>query len=151
MQNHNALSSENKKSRPSRPRGVTMLALLVLILAVFHLTRFQQSFSRWEFLQATMPIHPAYLLVNGVFWGLAGLILVWAVWFRKAWTPIVLTAAALLYSLSYWFERIFLAGNPNRNINWPFVAALNLLVLAFIAWQLRRKKVIQYFGDMHDT
>lgn len=151
MHQHISPKSENTERQSSRPRGVTMLALLVLILSVLQLTRFQQSFSRWEFLQATLPFHPAYLLVNGAFWGLAGLFLVWAIWFRKSWTPIVLTVAALLYSLNYWFERIFLAGNPNRNINWPFVLALNLLVMAFIAWQLRRKKVIQYFGDMHDN
>lgn len=127
-----------------------MLALMVLILAVLHLTRFQQSLLRWEFLQAVLSFHPVYLAINGAFWGVTGLILVWAIWFRKAWAPIVVTVSALIYTVNFWLERIFLSGDQSRNTNWPFVAVINLLALAFIFWQLRRKKVIHYFGDMHD-
>jgi len=133
-----------------RPRSVTLLAILVLTLAVLHLTRFEQSLSRWAFLQESLPFHPAYLAVNGAIWGFAGLVLGWAIWVAKSWAPQSLRIVALLYTISYWLERLLLAGNPLRNINWPFIAILNLLVVGFIFWQFQRKPVKQYFGEMHD-
>lgn len=151
MENFSQLStSDGKPQAASRPRGVTILALLVLILAVLHLTRFEQSINRWGFLQDLLPFSPAYLAINGAFWGLVGLLLVWAIWFRKTWTPQILRFAALVYSVNVWFERIILAGDPTRNTNWPFVAAVNLMALSFIFAQLVRKPVIRYFGEMHD-
>ena len=151
MENFSQLSSsERKPQAASRPRGVTIIALLVLTLAVLHLTRFEQSISRWGFLQDLLPFSPAYLAINGAIWGLVGLVLVWAIWFRKNWTPQILRVVAWLYSVNVWFERIFLAGDPTRNTNWPFVAAVNLIALSFIFAQLVRKPVIRYFGEMHD-
>ena len=133
-----------------RPRGVTLLAILVLTLAVLHLTRFEQSISRWAFLQENLPFHPAYLVVNGAIWGFAGLVIGWAIWVAKSWAPQGLQIAALLFTIGYWLERLLLAGDPLRNINWPFIAILNLLVVLFIFWQFQRKSVKQYFGEMHD-
>ena len=135
--------------RVPRPRGVTMLVWLVLILAVLHLTRLEQSLARWEFLRTTLPFSPIYLAINGALWGLVGLVLTWALWFGKVWAPRLLSIAALLFTVSYWFERVVMSGSPNRNINWPFAVGVNLLVLVFIIWQIRRKKVMYYFGEMH--
>lgn len=134
----------------SRPRGVTLLTCLVLFFAVLQLTRFQQSLSRWEYLRDILPFNPVYLVINGGFWGAVGLILIGAIWYPKNWAPGLMTIVILFYSLNYWIERIILAGNLTRNINWPFVAVLNLSILVFVFWQLRRDKVKNYFGDMHD-
>lgn len=142
------MQSETVPPRATRPRGVTLLVWLALILAVLHLTRLEQSLARWEFLETTLPFSPIYLAINGAFWGLVGLVLTWALWFGKEWSPKLLSLAALLFTASYWFERVALSGSPNRNINWPFAAGLNLLVLVFIFWQIQRKKVRRYFGDM---
>ncbi len=144
------LPTDEKQQRKNRPRGVTILALWVLILAVLNLTRLMQSLIRWDFLKDTLPFNPVYLAINGVFWSLVGLFLLWSIWFQKNWTRRALIAAALLYSLNVWLERIFLAGSPTRNTNWPFVALVNLLILAFIFWQLNRQAVKFYFGEMHD-
>ncbi len=146
-----SITNANQVKRGAvRPRGVTILLWLVLILAVFHLTRFQQSILRWEFLQVHLPFSPVYLAISGIFWGLVGLFMAWAIWVKQPWTPKTVTAASLLASLNYWLERIFLARSPDRNINWQFVVVVNALILVFIFFQLRQDKVVRYFGEKHD-
>ena len=82
----NVSEEQRERQQPvKRPRSVTLLAMLVLTLAVLHLTRFEQSISRWAFLQETLPLHPAYLVINGAFWGFAGLVIGWAIWVAKSW------------------------------------------------------------------
>lgn len=145
--------SEEHREMPQpvkRPRSVTLLAMVVLTLAVLHLTRFEQSISRWTFLQETLPFHPAYLVINGAIWGFSGLVIGWAIWVAKSWAPQALQIAAILFTINYWLERLLFAGDPLRNINWPFVVILNLLVLLFIFWQFQRRSVKLYFGEMHD-
>jgi len=132
-----------KKTR--LPFSVTLLADLVLFYAVFNLARAGRTLAEFSFLQGILPFSPVYFLVSGLFWGLAGLIIIWWIlkrWRAGRWLPIVYLS---LYSLFYWLDRILIPGYLHRNMNWLFVAGMNLFVLGWVVWVCTRPKVRLYF------
>ncbi len=127
------------------PRSVIFIILLVLLLAGYHLTRLVQSLVKWQLLDALLPFSPLYLALNGLVWGVGGLILAWG-WMRALpWAYGAARWTALLYSLNLWLERLLLAGSPERNANWPFIALVNAAALAWLFWQLERPVLKVYF------
>lgn len=135
--------------RPARPRGVTILALGVLIIAGINLLKLRQALVDWDFLRELLPISPLYLALNGLVWGFLGLALTWGLWRGQGWAPGLTRLAALLYSLYYWTDRLVLSASP-ANRNWPFMAVVNLSVFIMILWILSRRKTKAYFGVLHD-
>lgn len=136
--------------RPRRPFGVTLFALLVLTFAALHLLRLVQALQKWELLAVLLPISPAYFALSGLIWAVVGFPLAWGIWrgWRLAYhlSPVVLLA----YSLYVWADRLLLAGYPERLENWPFVAALNVLALAWSLWVLTRPRARAFFGEKHE-
>jgi hypothetical protein len=136
--------------RPRRPFGVTLFALLVLTFAALNLLRLVQAIQKWELLAVLLPISPAYFLLSGLIWAIVGFPLTWGIWrgWRLAYhlSPVVLLA----YSLYVWADRLLLAGYPERLENWPFVAALNVLALAWSLWVLTRPGARAFFGEKHE-
>jgi hypothetical protein len=130
-----------------RPLAVTVLTGLVLILAVFNLARLLQATQKWSFLLTWLSFSPLYLVITGLVWGLAGLALAWGLWCRKTWAPLWTCVYFLAYSLYFWLDRFLLAGSAERNLNAWFAASIDLLVLVWLVWTLRRQKVKTYFGD----
>ncbi len=135
--------------RMGRPRSVTTFVLLVLLIAVLHLTRLGQSLEKWQLLQTVLPFNPIYLALHGLIWGAGGLGLAWGWWNASPWAPGAARWMAIIFSLNIWFERIFLAGSPDRNINWPFIALLNAAILLWLFWQIRSKALRTYFGEIY--
>jgi hypothetical protein len=139
-----------KPSRPRRPLGVTLFALLVLTFAVLNLLRLLQTIQNWDFLADLLNISPAYLLLSGLIWTVVGFPLALGIWrgWRLAYylSPVIL----LSYSLYFWADRLLLSGYPERQQNWPFVAALNLIIIVWSLWVLTRPKAMAYFGELHE-
>jgi hypothetical protein len=137
-------------SRPPRPFGVTLFALLVLTFAVLNLLRMVQSIQSWDLLANLMPVSPAYLLLSGLLWVVVGFPIAWGLWrgWRLAYylSPVVL----LGYSLYVWADRLLLSGYPERQGNWPLIAILNLAILVWSLWVLTRPKTMAYFGEKHE-
>ena len=139
-----------KAPRPRRPFGVTLFALLVLTLAVLNLLRLVQSIQKWDLLATLLPLSPAYLLLSGLLWVMVGFPLAWGIW-RGSRLAYYLSPIALLgYSLYVWADRLLLSGYGERQDNWPFVAILNIVILAWSLWVLTRPKAMAYFGEKHE-
>lgn len=136
-----------KPSRPRRPFGVTLLALVVLIFSALNLLRLLQAIQKWDLLASLLPISPAYLVLSGLLWTVVGLPLAWGIFrgWRLAYylSPVILIG----YSLYLWADRLLLSGYAERQENWPIVAALNIFVLAWSLWVLTRPKAKVYFGE----
>jgi hypothetical protein len=128
-----------------RPRLVTFLSLVVLYVAADGWVRFVQALRNWEFLRGFIEYLPAYLAVSGLMWGIAGLPLAWGLWRGSAWAPRYTELAAILFSVYYWSDRLFLSGSPDRNLNWPFALGMNLVILVLFTWILARRNSSAYF------
>jgi hypothetical protein len=136
--------------KPRRPFSVTLLVLLVLIVAVFNLIRMLQTLTGWEFLTELMQISPVYLAASGLIWGVAGLLLAIWTWLGARRASRLIRLAIPMYSLYYWLDRLFLSGYPERNVNWPFSAGVNLLIFLWSYWILSRKRVKIFFGETYE-
>jgi hypothetical protein len=137
-------------ARPRRPNGVTLFALLVLTFAVLSLLRLVQAVQKWDLLTVFLPISPVYLLLGGLLWAVVGFPLAWGL-FRGWRLAYYLSPMVLLgYTLYLWADRLLLSGYSERQENWPFVAALNILILAWSFWVLTRPKAKAYFGEKHE-
>ena len=133
-----------------RPSGVTLLAGLVLIVAVVYLIRFALAIINWELLTELLPISPAYLAVSGLVWGVALPPLAWGLWRGQRWARRWTMIALLVFSLYYWCDRLLMPGYPGRNVNWLFSAGVNLLLLAWSWWILSRPKARAFFGELYE-
>ncbi|OGO37466.1 MAG: hypothetical protein A2W35_14085 [Chloroflexi bacterium RBG_16_57_11] len=139
-----------KPSRPRRPFGVSLFALLVLILAVLNLLRLIQTIQKWDLLTAILPFSPIYLLLSGLLWAVVGFPFAWGIW--RGWHSAYQLSAVFLvvYSLYLWADRLLLPVYPERLDNWLFVAALNILILAWSLWVLTRPKAMVFFGEKNE-
>lgn len=133
-----------------RPFGVTVLSYLVFLLAAVYLARFVQALLTWKYLEILLPFSPAYLALTGLFWFLTASLTGWGL--RRGWsilrraTPIIL----MMFSAAYWGERLFLPSYSERNQNWLFVAALNLIGLVWTVFVLSRQRAIKFFEEKHE-
>lgn len=132
--------------RPRRPRIVTLAALAVLFVAGLNLARLQQVVVRWQFLQELLPVSPLYLALSGLVWGLCGLALAVGLWLGKFWARRALLPLALVFSLFYWYDRLFLKSDAQQLVSWPFSVGLNLLLLGVCAWVYTKART--FFGGM---
>ena len=143
-------SGENSSpERYSRPTGVTLLAVGVLIIAVYHLVRLAQAIAQWQTLAGIRDFLPLYLSLSGAFWGIAGLVLSWGLWSGRSWAPRLTRWAALLFAAHYWVDRLFLQTSAGQSVNTLFVTAMTLILIGWIFWILSRRKAHRYFGELH--
>jgi len=134
---------EGRKS--SRPFSVTLLSDLVLILSVYQLARGGWAFAQFDYLQSLLPFSPVYLVISGLFWGLTGLILFWWFWQGMRAGRWLLIGYSGLFSLYYWLDRALMPGYPGRNMNWLYVAVVNIFMLGWVIWVCTRPKVRNFF------
>ena len=139
-----------KQTRKRRPFGVTLFALLVLSFAVLNLLRLIQAFQKWDLLTALLPFSPIYLLLSGLLWAVVGFPLAWGIWRGSRLAYQLSPVFLVVYSLYIWADRLLLSVYPERLNNWPFIAALNILILAWSLWVLTRPKALIFFGEKNE-
>jgi hypothetical protein len=111
-----------------RPFSVTLLLWMVLSLSAWGAIRSFAALRWWDVLhEFNASLSPVYLLVTGIFWGIAEVVLLWSLWSGKAWSRLVLLASMLLWLAQYWIERLFFQ-SPRANL--PFAVVLSILLLA---------------------
>ena len=111
-----------------RPFSVTLLLWMVLSLSAWGAIRSFAALRWWDVLhEFHARLSPLYLLVTGIFWGIAGVVLLWSLWSGKAWSRLALLASILLWLAQYWIERLFFQ-SPRANL--PFAVVLSVLFLA---------------------
>ncbi len=136
--------------KPKRPFAVTLLAFLVLIVAVIYLIRLILALQEWAFLAGMLQFLPVYLALTGLGWGVIGLLLAWGLWRGQSWVPRFARLALLIFSAYYWIDRFIRPGSTGRNSNWLFAVGLNVIILAWVFWRLSRPKVREYFGEIYE-
>jgi hypothetical protein len=140
----------NREERPSRPFGVTVIALVVLYVAVTNLLRMIQSAINWDYLARLLDFSPAYLTVSGLIWGITGAWLIWGLWRGRAWARHFSVLFFLAYSIYFWIDRLSLPGSATRNNNWIFHVSLQIVFLSFLLWLMSRKRTSRYFGEPYE-
>jgi hypothetical protein len=127
---------------------VTALVVCVLIFVLFQFSRVRMAIRLADFINTLTPaVSQTYLLVSGLVWASAGLLVIWWLVRRNAQAPLALKTAAVMYSINYWVEQIWMAQSELRKINWAFSAALNLLLLFLLFLILSLSFVRKIFGD----
>jgi hypothetical protein len=112
------------------PLRVTLLYLLVLTLTAWNGLRLWTSLA-WKTALDEFSVResPVIMAFSGAIWMVAGIILIWGMWRKKAWAVKMFVGAAAGYSAWYWSERlIWQSPHPN----WLFAVIVNLVVLIFI-------------------
>ncbi len=142
-------NQRNPANRTRRPFSVTLLAIMVLIITGIYLIRFVQTLQLWDFLSGLPDVSPVYLAITGLFWTLAGLLLVWGLWRGRPGTPRATRIAVLAFTLYYWLNRLLLANASEDFVNWPFTAAGIIILITICFWILSRPKVRTFFGEGH--
>lgn len=139
------MTRENENKRPQQPFLVTLLLWGVLILTVFNFVRFGAVIAHWAMVAELMPMPgPAYILLTGLFWGVAWLIAFFSLFFRKGWSRWYSFALALFYSAYYWADRLIFQAAVSRSGS-LFTLFENLIFLVFIAVSLFLPRHRTYF------
>lgn len=112
-----------------RSFGVTLLLWTVLMLTAWGIVRLLAALRFWNVLiEFGARLSPLYLFVTGAGWVVAGCVLFLSMWNGKAWGRVAIPAAAVIWVIQYWIERLFF---QSPRSNWPFslIATFVLLVI----------------------
>jgi len=112
------------------PFRVTLLYVLVLTLSAWNGLRLWTALA-WRNILTEFSASPSPIViaVSGAFWMVTGIILLWSIWQKKAWSATLLVGVAAGYTIWYWSERlIWQIPHPN----WLFAVIVNLALLVFI-------------------
>ena len=132
----------------SRPRSVTLLALLVLFIGGFNVLSLAGAVQRYTVL-ASLPLRlpPAVSIVSAAFWGVAFGLLAWGLWRLKHWARWGTLAAVTLYLGQAWIQQlIFGQSDYLRTTAW-FYAGLDALLLVYVWVSLLRPGIRQSFSE----
>lgn len=127
---------------------VTALVGSVLIFVLVQLIRLSMAIRLSSFIESlSLTVSREYLAVSGLIWAAAGLLSAWLLVRRHAFAPLSLKIIAVVYSLNYWVEQVWLSRSPLRSVNWRFSAALNIFLLLIIFLIFSHPFVRKIFGD----
>ena len=115
-----------------RPFSVTLLLWMVLSLSAWGAIRSFAALRWWDVLyEFNASLTPLDLLITGVLWGIAGVVLLWSIWIGKAWSRIAILISILLWLAEYWIERLFFE-TPRSNLPFALILSILLLVVALV-------------------
>jgi len=116
-----------------RPYSVTILALSVLIIAVFFLTRIFQAVTNRTFITELDPtVSVTYLVLTGCVFGLAGLPTTWGLWTGKRWAGRAAQRFFIALAAYYWLDYSFFVISDVVRGRWPFALGTTLIGLAAV-------------------
>ncbi len=132
----------------TRPTGfILLVADCFLVLSITGWVRAGQGLLGWN-LQVELLGRPlaVYLVLSGLFWGLAGLPAVWFLFRRSEAAIPAAWVGAIFYPLAYWLERLLLVHSPEDWANWPFMLGLTIAWLALVGFTLGSKATRAYLS-----
>lgn len=130
----------NRSSNNPRPKRVTFLAILALIIAILNVIRIGEAIFFWRIL-IEYDGQPLYTLLSGAAWLLSGLSLVWGLWTGKSWSWGVAMGLFIAYPAWYWLDRL-LVQVPHTN--WPFSILLTAIFLCVVVLILSSRSAKRY-------
>jgi hypothetical protein len=127
---------------------VTALVGSVLIFVLLQLVRLGMAIQLSGMIESlSLAVSQEYLAVSGMIWAAAGLLSAWLLLRRHAFGPLSLKVIAVVYSLNYWVEQVWMTCSPLRTVNWTFSAVLNIFLLLVVFLILSLPIVRKIFGD----
>ena len=127
-------------STPSKPplekpwRPVILIALVILTLGFSALcwARFGLALANGSFYnrETGLPLS-AYFIASGAVWGLTSLAAAIGDWYRKTWALILTGVGAIILTIWFWVEKLFLIRTSLATTNWLFDAIFNGILLVF--------------------
>ena len=153
VENNRTLVQTAEQEKPpaqiisGRPALIRVFGIFVLLVSLFNLLHFIQVLSRW-FVLSTLPLTlpPAFLAAEGLFWFLAGIILFRGIWKGRSWARPAGMALSILFSLSHWAIRIWLAPGADLALRWPADLFFTLLGLGLASLALNLPASKLYFN-----
>lgn len=130
-----------------RPFPVTLLALIVLLIAILNGARFGAALNSWDVLTAYAP-HPGpfYIALTGLFWCLAGLLTGYGLWRLHPTGWVAAWAFCLLYPAYTWLDRLLAQSDPFR-ANIPFTSGITIVFIFYALLTLIGSKSIFLRGN----
>jgi hypothetical protein len=83
-------------------------------------------------------------LKNGL-WGAVGVIVTGGLFSGQRWAPQFARLSAIGISIWYWSDRLLLARSDFAHRAWPVAAGINLLILTWLFWTLKRPTIQDFF------
>ena len=124
------LSFTGSEMKRKRPRVITYLSILAFLFSFFYLLRFSQALIQWEILgDLPLSISPLYLVINGLVWGLSGLVLGWSLWTGRSWARKFCLIYTFVFAAFFWIDLILVAEPIVLQTRWIFNLAVTLLTL----------------------
>jgi hypothetical protein len=121
------------RTRPWRP--VILIALVILTLGFCALSwaRLGLALGNGGFYnqETGLPLS-AYFIASGAVWGIVSLAAAIGDWYRKAWALILTGVGALVLTIWFWVEKLFLIRTSLATTNWLFNVILNAILLVFV-------------------
>lgn len=120
----------------TRPKVLTMLAILVFAFSLFQLFSFSQIILHWDIL-ADLPLTSKPILLAGyrVIWSFSGFLFAFGLWKGKSWARIGSMAYWTLFSICSWIRLIWIVESTVLHSRWPvnmFVTVIGLGALIAI-------------------
>ena len=124
---------EKKKPHPRRPFGVTVLAIVVLILSVVQWSRLFESIRLWDWMSENIQSPPPYYFaLTGGLWGFAGLLITIGLILGLEWAPRAARSSGFIFALYYWLNFLMLTNIDLINTRWIFNTGLTIVLLLFL-------------------
>lgn len=147
MRNSTPAPPSTPPAKPvKRPFSATLLTWVVLIIASLSWLQLIEVLRGWAFLQSLSPAPPLlYLAISGLIWGLVGAFLVWGLFLGRSWAPRMMQISTLIYTATYWLDRILIADPSVIVGRWPFALGLTIFLCGLTFWVLSRPKVQLFY------
>ena len=130
----------------SRPRQITILCWVYLLISIFHFLKLGQVLFHWSRLEKLpLTISPLYLAADSLVWCVSAIALAWGLWVGRSWARPAAFILSLFYSLVFWADRIWIAEPEGLAQRWPINLLLTIIGLGMILLVLSLKSTRDYF------
>lgn len=134
-----AAQEEESQLRPARGRGRrSLLALVFLYLSLLGWLRLELALSDASLLTSLgIRPGPAYLAAGGALWGVSGLAGAALMVVSTPWRSVGVRVIGLVFTLSYWADRLAFTRSAEMQVNWPFSLGMTLAGWLLLEWVAR--------------
>jgi hypothetical protein len=140
-------SSFENPQAATRPFGVTILIVVVLIFTSLNTLRMITAIRTWDFLvESPVDVPVIYLVITGAIWTGIGFPLVVGLLTRRKWSPSMAQIAIVLYVCYYWLDRLVIADRSAIASGWQFALGSTILLFCFTLWTLIQSKNKGFFA-----
>jgi hypothetical protein len=130
-----------------RPFSVTLLALLVLLFAIYQaIWRVLGTISQLDFMRSLgLEPHAAILISIGAVWAIGFSCASIGLWWLKSWGRHWTLIAVVAYTIEIWIERLTLEQASYEQLTRPFDAIISILIVLLVWSFLFLPKIRQTF------